>query len=90
MADQYTIPNPIGVSDLGQLLQRVVDALFDLAIPIAVGLYIYAGILYLTAGATPANAIKARKILLTTTIGLVVIFIGGGFVDLIRSIINGN
>ena len=82
------IENPLGVQDLGQLVQRLADQLIRLAIPIAAALYIYAGFLYLTAGAKPENIQRAKKTLLYTTIGLIVIFIGGGFVDLIRSFLS--
>jgi len=87
-AQSYEIENPLGVKDLGQAIQKLAGQLERLAIPVAAVLYIYAGFLYLTAGAKPGNIEKAKKALLYTTIGLVVIFIGGGFVDLIRSLLN--
>jgi hypothetical protein len=87
-AQSFEIENPLGVKDLGQAIQKIAGQLERLAIPVAAVLYIYAGFLYLTAGAKPENIQKAKKALLYTTIGLVVIFIGGGFVDLIRSILN--
>ena len=87
-AQTVTIDNPLGVKDLGQAIQKIAAQLARLAIPVAAALYIWAGFLFLTAGAKPENITKAKKTLLYTTIGLVVIFIGGGFVDLIRSILN--
>ncbi len=84
----YTIPNPLGTTDITTLFQKLSAALLDIAIPIAVVMYVWAGILLLTAGGKPENVAKAKKYFLYTTIGLVVIFIGGGFVSLIRSILN--
>lgn len=84
----YEIKNPLGsTTDLGQLLTRIASSLMDLAIPVAVAMYLYAGFLWLTAGAKPSNIAKAKEVFKYTTIGLVVIFIGAGFVSLIRSII---
>lgn len=37
-------------------------------------LFVYAGLLYLTAGAKPANAGKAKEVIVATLIGLVLIF----------------
>ena len=81
--------NPItGVKDLDDVVNNVATGLFGVAIPIAVLMYIYAGVLYITAGAKPANVQKAKSVLLYTSIGLAIILIGGGFVDLIISILN--
>ena len=81
--------NPIsGVNDLDDVVNNVARGLLGVAIPIAVLMYIYAGVLYITAGAKPQNVQKAKNILLYTSIGLAIILIGGGFVDLIISILN--
>jgi len=81
--------NPISdVQDLDDVINKVATSLLGVAIPIAVLMYIYAGVLYITAGAKPQNVIKAKNVLLYTSIGLAIILIGGGFVDLIVSILN--
>lgn len=80
--------NPIrGVQDLDDVISAVSQNLLGIAIPIAVLMYTYAGILYITAGAKPDNVKKAKDVLLYTSIGLAIILIGGGFVDLIRSVL---
>ena len=85
----YTIPNPLGPnSDFTTLFSKISAAILYVAIAVATVMYVWAGVLYLTAGAKPGNVDKAKKYFLYTTLGLVVIFIGGGFVDLIRSILN--
>jgi len=84
----FAIENPLGSDDLGEILKRVTGAILDLAIPVAAAMYIWAGFLALTAGGKAENWSKAKTVFKYTTIGLVVIFIGGGFVDLIRSILD--
>ena len=86
----FSIPNPLGegADNLTDILARLTQGVLDLAIPVAAAMYIYGGFLYLTAGAKPTNVAKAKSVFLWTTVGLVVIFIGGGFVDLIKSILN--
>lgn len=85
----YEVQNPLKAKSFEDLAKTVGDALFDVAVAAAVILYIYAGVLYLTAGAKPENVSKAKRIFGYTTLGLVIIFIGGGFVDLIKSVLGG-
>lgn len=83
----FSIQNPLDVKDFADLIAKVTDAIRGLAIPVAVVMILWAGFYYLTAAGVPARYQKANKILLYTAIGLAVIFIGGGFVDLIKSVI---
>lgn len=84
----YEITNPLGVTNLEDIITKVSSAILNLAIPVAVVMYLYAGFLFLTAGAKPGNIETAKKVMLYTTIGLAVIYIGGGFVSLIKSVLN--
>ena len=83
-----TIPNPLGSENLEDILKNVTQAILNLAIPVAAGMYIWAGFNLLTAGGNSSKISKAKDIFKWTTIGLVIVFIGGGFVDLIRSILD--
>jgi hypothetical protein len=86
----FDITNPIGASDLAGVIKAVTDAIRNLSIPVAVIMILWAGFNYLTAAGNPVKIAKAGKILLYTGIGLVIIFIGGGFVDLIKSVIGAD
>ena len=81
------IVNPIGAKDLADIIEKVTTAIRDLAIPVAVVMILWAGFNFLTAAGNPAKITKGKQILLWTVVGLAIVFIGGGFVDLIRSII---
>lgn len=88
-----TIENPLGeVNSLQDIFKFLSSQLMLLIIPIAVALYVYAGILYLYAAyeGKSDSITKAKNVLWYTTIGLVIIFIGGGFVDLIRSVLESS
>jgi hypothetical protein len=84
----YSITNPLQAQNLTDVIKAVGSAIVNVVIPIAVIMYVWAGFLYLTAGAKPDNINKAKDIFKWTTIGLAIVLIGGGFVDLIRSILN--
>ena len=84
----FSIENPLQADDVVGILKQIAGAIQDLVIPVAAAMYIYAGFLWLTSAGKPARLTQAMTVFKYTTIGLVVIFIGGGFVDLIRSILN--
>ncbi len=87
-AHAFTIENPIGAKNLEDIVKVLSDRILEIVIPIAVLMYIWAGVNLLIAAGRAEYITRARKIFQYTTIGLLVIFIGGGFVDLIKSIIS--
>lgn len=86
----YTLQleNPLKTEDLAAFIKAVGKWLVALAIPIAVGFIIYAGVLLVFAGQYPDNVKKAKNILWYVFLGLIVMFIGGGFISLIVSILD--
>lgn len=84
----FNLLNPIGVTDFQDLINIIGKWIFNLAIPIAVIIIIYAGVLMLTAGGVPARFQKGAKALWYAVIGLAVVLIGKGFVTLVQSILS--
>ncbi|MBI2062699.1 MAG: hypothetical protein HYT61_00430 [Candidatus Yanofskybacteria bacterium] len=82
------LENPIGIDTFEELVNVIGVWIFNLAIPIAVIIIIYAGILMLTAGGNPGKFQKGSKALWYAVLGLAIIFIGKGFVTLIESILS--
>lgn len=85
----FVVPNWLkgGPETVLDLVKVIIDWLIKLAIPVAVIMILYGGVLYLTAGAYPNNVKKAKDVLWYTVIGLAIIFIGAGFITLIKSIL---
>ncbi len=84
----FEIKNPIAAKSLVDLAKAIGKFLFQIAIPIAVIIIIYAGLLFLTSGGNQEKVKKARTALLYAIIGLAIILIGQGFFTLIKSILN--
>ena len=84
----FDIPNPIAATSLVDLAKAIGKFIFQIAIPIAVIVIIYAGILFLTSGGNKEKVVKARTALWYAIIGLAIILIGQGFFTLIKSILN--
>ncbi len=57
---------------LVDLLQNLINFLLGLSIPISIGLFAYAGILYFTSASNPSNKGKARGIFSSALIGLII------------------
>ena len=88
ISNAAVLDNPIGIDTFEELVDVIGTWIFNLAIPIAVIVIIYAGILMLTAGGNPGKFQKGAKALWYAVLGLAIIFIGKGFVTLIESILS--
>ncbi len=84
----FSIPNPLKSENLLELIQAVGSFIFNLSIPIAVIMIVYAGVLFLISRGDQAKVSKAREILKYAIIGLAIVLIGSGFISLITSILN--
>ncbi|KKT28020.1 MAG: hypothetical protein A3G02_01885 [Candidatus Yanofskybacteria bacterium RIFCSPLOWO2_12_FULL_44_13b] len=84
---EFSVPNFIkgGPETILDLIKVILDWLIKIAIPIAVIMIIYGGLLFLYAGQKPELAKKGRAIVTYAVLGLAIIFIGGGFITLIQS-----
>lgn len=85
----FEITNPLkgGANDFASLVKIIAQWIFNLAIPIAVAMIVYAGILFLISGGDTGKVTKARQTLMYAVIGLAIILIGSGFISLIKSIL---
>lgn len=84
----FQIENPIGASTLEDIINVISSRILEIVIPIAVVMYVVAGVNLLLAAGRAEYVTRAKSIFKYTTYGLLVIFIGGGFVELIKSVIN--
>ncbi|MBI1975742.1 MAG: hypothetical protein HYS59_01935 [Candidatus Vogelbacteria bacterium] len=65
------LTNPLGeVSTLNQLIAKILDALVQLAIPVAILFIVYAGFLFVTARGDEKQLETAKATLLWTVIGI--------------------
>lgn len=85
---QFEITNPLKAESFTDLVKAIGKFIFDISIPIAVVLIIYSGILFFISQGEKEKVVKARKTLLYTLLGLLIILIGRGFITLIKSILD--
>lgn len=84
----FEIPNPIAAESFTDLINAIGKFIFNISIPIAVILIIVSGLKFLFSQGKPGKVAEAKKMLAYTLIGLTIIFIGKGFVTLIKSILD--
>ena len=79
--------NPLKVNDFEALLNIVIDFIFWIGMALAPVMFIVAGLLYVTAAGNPQKTEQAKKIIIYTVIGLVVLLLARGLTEVLKSVI---
>lgn len=69
-----TLPNPIGTTDVKVLIARIISTVLGLVGAIALALFVYGGLVWMTAGGSPDKIKKGKDILVWAVLGLALIF----------------
>ena len=77
-----TLENPIGAENFGELVDRIIDIFFTLALVVTPLMIVIAGLLFVTAAGNPNQVQTARNILLYSLIGFLIILVAKGIVEL--------
>lgn len=84
-------PNPLGDSTttVVDVVKNIINGIFGLLGAIAVGIIVYGGVLYMTAGASKDGTEKAKKIITSAAIGLIIALLSLAIVDLLFVLLGG-
>ncbi|PIR41067.1 MAG: hypothetical protein COV31_02905 [Candidatus Yanofskybacteria bacterium CG10_big_fil_rev_8_21_14_0_10_46_23] len=80
--------NPIKIGSFTGIIEVVFDWLVKIAIPIGVIMIVLSGVLMLVSQGNPAKVSQAKMILLYSIIGLAIVLVGKGFIEIIKSFLN--
>lgn len=80
----FTLQNPLQTNDLLGLIQKIIDGMINLAVPIAAALVVWAGILYMFAGVDPSKVKQATSALTYVVIGFGIMLIAKGVVSIVQ------
>lgn len=86
MVQGVEIPNPLKANNFWELIGYLIDFIFYLAIVISPIMIIIAGFYFITAMGEPEKINAAKKIILWTLIGLLVVICAKGIVNLFGEI----
>ncbi len=81
-----TINNPLASDDVADIISSIWKFVYLLAIAVVPLMAIIAGFMFMTAGGDSTKINKAKDLLLWLVIGVVIVLLAGGIVQLIRKI----
>lgn len=86
-ANKVALCNPLKSSTIGDLIERLADFIFNVALVLTPVLVLYAGFLFLTSAGDPKKIATAKNILLWTVIGLGIILLSKGIVAIMKGLL---
>jgi hypothetical protein len=81
------IENPLSFDTLVELLNKILDFIWKLAIVFAPIMLLVGGFYIMTAGGNPANLEKGKKIMIYTVIGFAIVLLSRALVSLFKEIL---
>ena len=91
MADEtIEIPNPLGETSIFNIIDRIINFIFWISIPIAIVMIMWGGLQFIFSQGNPKKIPNAAKIIQYTLIGFVVVLLAKGIVYVVRDIITGS
>ncbi len=82
-----TIQNPLASDDVGAILKSIWKFVFYFALAVVPLMALIAAFMFMTAGGSPEKVNKAKNLLIWLVVGLIIVLISGGLVNLIRKIL---
>lgn len=72
------LPNPLGISNINDLINKIIDGLIIFATPVAVAMVIWAAYLFMSSGGDPKKLTTAKSALLWTVVGYAILLLAKG------------
>jgi ABC-type microcin C transport system permease subunit YejB len=85
-AQTVRLDNPLaggGVNNIWDLLSRVIDFIWQIAIPLAALLIVIGGYFFLASAGDPEKVRKAKHLIIYTLVGLLVIFLSKAIINML-------
>lgn len=84
--DLNQLPNPLGVSNINDLVTKGIDALMILAVPVVVAMAMYGAYKIITSAGDPKKAQEGGKVILYAALGFGLLLISKGIVAIVQSL----
>ena len=84
---QTCICNPLEVESFEELIEKIVDWLFNIAAIVAPVMIVLGAILFMTAGGKAERISTGKKVILWTIVGFLIILFSKGLINLVNYII---
>lgn len=85
-ANAVTIENPLGTTDIQEIITNALNALLGIAGTIAVAMIVYGGIKIMISGGEQTKYDEAKKTITYAIIGLIIVIMAGAFINFILDV----
>jgi flagellar biosynthesis protein FlhB len=89
VAHAETITNPLKVGTIGELIKEIANYFYVLSASVATLAILYGAFLLMSSGGMPEKVTQGRNIILYALLGVFLIFISLGLVNLVVDILGG-
>lgn len=79
--------NPLKYDTIEDLISAIINWLYTIALVIVPGVIVLAGYFFIASGGNPQKVATAKNMVLYALIGLLIIILSSGIIDLIRDIV---
>lgn len=86
-SDSFELPNPLGVTSIGGLIARIMNALYFVIPPIAVLMVIIGAFQILTAGGDPAKFKTGKQTITYAVIGIAIFLLADLLIGLVTELL---
>ena len=80
------LPNPLGITNLGDIVDKVMSALTVLAVPVVLAMILYGAFKIITSAGDPAKVKDGGNVILWASVGFGLLLISNGIVAIIQSL----
>lgn len=86
-AETINVSNPLGSQNLQDIIDKIINFIFVIALVLAPLMIVIAGFFYMTAAGNPVKITKAKTIITWTIVGLAIILFSKGLIAIINQIL---
>lgn len=86
-ADSVNIENPLVAADFEGVVGKIIDFLFKIAVVLAPLMIVIGGALFVTSGGDLQKTEQAKRLMLWTAVGFLIIIMAKGFISLVKEIL---
>jgi hypothetical protein len=86
LVEAAPLPNPLQADDFGELIDSVINIIFNLSLLLAPLMIVVAGFLFVTAAGNPNRVNTAKRIVLWTAVGFLIILLSKGIFEAIKGL----
>ena len=82
-----SLPNPMAANSINQLIGKIINSIMGVVGSLALLMFVYGGIIWMTAAGSDERVKKGKNILIWSVLGLVVVFIAYGLTKFIINLV---